>query len=271
MERIERRISDASVLRLIRKWINVGVIDDGRLLLSETGTGQGQIISPLLANVYLHFVLDRWFERDVKPRLRGKASEIRYADDAVICFQYREDAEKVLQVLPKRFARYGLTLHPEKTRLVEFGRAALARATRAGTKPDTFDFLGLTHKCALSRRGKFTVHVKTMKKCLRRSSRPSQHGAASIGTTPRTNNKLSSMQNFGATTGTMAAQRTTTASGRSIGSSSGPGRNGLSEGRGTAPQLGDVRAAPAPPPAAASADRTPLGQSGESYLRNPLR
>jgi RNA-directed DNA polymerase len=169
IEMIERRISDASVLRLIRKWINVGVIDDGRLLLSETGTGQGQIISPLLANVYLHFVLDRWFERDVKPRLRGKASEIRYADDAVICFQYREDAEKVLQVLPKRFARYGLTLHPEKTRLVEFGRAALARATRAGTKPDTFDFLGLTHKCALSRRGKFTVHVKTMKKRLRRS------------------------------------------------------------------------------------------------------
>jgi group II intron reverse transcriptase/maturase len=169
MEMIERRISDASVLRLIRKWINVGVIDDGRLLVSETGTGQGQIISPLLANVYLHFVLDEWFERDVKPRLRGKAFEIRYADDAVICFQYREDAEKVLQVLPKRFARYGLTLHPEKTRLLEFGRAALARATRAGTKPDTFDFLGLTHKCALSRRGKFAVHVKTMKKRLRRS------------------------------------------------------------------------------------------------------
>lgn len=169
MEMIERRISDASVLRLIRKWINVGVIDDGRLLVSETGTGQGQIISPLLANVYLHFVLDEWFEREVKPRLRGKAFEIRYADDAVICFQYREDAEKVLQVLPKRFARYGLTLHPDKTRLVEFGRTALARATRAGTKPDTFDFLGLTHKCALSRRGKFAVHVKTMKKRLRRS------------------------------------------------------------------------------------------------------
>jgi len=169
MEMIERRISDASVLRLIRKWINVGVIDDGRLLESETGTGQGQIISPLLANVYLHVVLDEWFEREVKPRLRGKAFEIRYADDAVICFQYREDAEKVLQVLPKRFARYGLTLHPEKTRLVEFGRAALARAIREGTKPATFDFLGLTHKCALSRRGKFTVQVKTMKKRLRRS------------------------------------------------------------------------------------------------------
>jgi RNA-directed DNA polymerase len=169
MEMIERRISDASILRLIRKCINVGVIDDGRLLQSETGTGQGQIISPLLANVYLHFVLDEWIEREVKPRLRGKVFLIRYADDAVLCFQYREDAAKVLTVLPKRFAKYGLTLHPEKTRLVAFGREALASADRAGTKPDTFDFLGLTHKCARSRRGKFTVHVKTMKKRLRRS------------------------------------------------------------------------------------------------------
>jgi RNA-directed DNA polymerase len=169
MEMIERRISDASILRLIRKWINIGVIDDGRLLVSETGTGQGQIVSPLLANVYLHFVLDQWIERDVKPRLRGKVSVIRYADDAVLCFQHREDAEKVLQVLPKRFARYGLTLHPEKTCLVEFGRQALTRAIRAGTRTATFDFLGFTHKCARSRRGKFTVQVKTMKKRLRRS------------------------------------------------------------------------------------------------------
>jgi RNA-directed DNA polymerase len=169
MEMIEERISDASILRLIRKCINAGVIDDGRLLQSETGTGQGQIISPLLANVYLHFVLDMWIEHEVKPRLRGKVFLIRYADDAVLCFQYREDAEKVLTILPKRFAKYGLTLHPEKTRLVAFGREALANASRAGTKPDTFDFLGFTHKCARSRRGYFTVHVKTMKKRLRRS------------------------------------------------------------------------------------------------------
>jgi group II intron reverse transcriptase/maturase len=169
MEMVERRISDASILRLIRKWINVGVIDEGRLLVSETGTGQGQIISPLLANVYLHFVLDEWFESAVKPRLRGKASVIRYADDAVLCFQYREDAERVLHVLPQRFAKYGLTLHPEKTRLVAFGRQAFANAKRTGERAETFDFLGLTHKCAISRRGKFTVHVKTMKKRLRRS------------------------------------------------------------------------------------------------------
>jgi hypothetical protein len=94
MEMIEKRISDGSVLQLIRKWIQVGVIDEGRLLVSETGTGQGQTISPLLANIYLHYVLDKWFEQEVKPRLKGTAYEIRFADDAVLCFQYREDAEK---------------------------------------------------------------------------------------------------------------------------------------------------------------------------------
>jgi len=169
MAMIERRISDASILRLLRKWINVGVIDEGKLLVSDTGTGQGQIISPLLANVYLHHVLDEWIEHEVRPRLRGRVFEIRYADDAVLCFQHREDAEKVLRVLPKRFAKFGLTLHPEKTRLVAFGRQALAQAERRGSKPETFDFLGFTHKCARSRRGKFTVHVKSMQKRLRRA------------------------------------------------------------------------------------------------------
>jgi len=169
MAMIERRISDASILRLLRKWINVGVIDEGKLLVSDTGTGQGQIISPLLANVYLHHVLDEWIEHEVRPRLRGRVCEIRYADDAVLCFQHREDAEKVLRVLPKRFAKFGLTLHPEKTRLVAFGRQALAQAERRGCKPETFDFLGFTHKCARSRRGKFTVHVKSMQKRLRRA------------------------------------------------------------------------------------------------------
>lgn len=139
MEMVEKRISDASILRLLRKWINVGVIDEGRLLVSETGTGQGQIISPLLANVYLHYVLDEWFENEVKPRLKGQAFEIRYADDGLLCFERREDAEKVLAVLPKRFAKFGLTLHPEKTRLMHFGRLALEKAERDGAKPETFD------------------------------------------------------------------------------------------------------------------------------------
>lgn len=169
MAMIEKRISDASILRLIRKWINVGVIDEGRLLVSNTGTGQGQIISPLLANVYLHVILDEWFEKEVKPRLKGKAFEVRYADDAALFFQHREDAEKVLEVLPKRFEKFGLTLHPQKTRLIEFGRSAYWRAQRKGSKLDTFDLLGFTHLGTQSRRGKFTVHVKTMKKRLRRS------------------------------------------------------------------------------------------------------
>src|SRR5246500_4466971 len=168
MEMIEKRVRDRSVLRLIRKWIQVGVIEEGRLLVSETGTGQGQTISPLLANIYLHYVLDEWFENEVKPRLRGEAHEIRFADDAVLCFQYKGDAERVMEVLPKRFAKYGLTLHPEKTRLVEFGRHAEVNAKRQGKKPATFDFLGHTHVCARSRRGKFTVHVRTMKKRFRR-------------------------------------------------------------------------------------------------------
>jgi hypothetical protein len=136
-----------------------------RLPLSRTCFTQ---ISPLLANIYLHGVLDEWFENEVKPRLRGAAHEIRFADDAVLCFQYKEDAEKVREVLPKRFAKYGLTLHPEKTRLVEFGRYAEVNAKRQGKKPGTLDFLGFTHICTRSRKGKFTVHIRTMKKRFRR-------------------------------------------------------------------------------------------------------
>ena len=155
---------------MIGKWINVGVIEDGRLLISETGTGQGQVISPLLANIYLHYVLDEWFETVVKPRLRGEAYEVRFADDFILCFQYREDGEKVLDVLKKRFQKYGLTLHPDKTRLMEFGRKALAKSEKpGGPKPATFDFLGFTHICKRSRKGNFTIHVCTMRKRLRRS------------------------------------------------------------------------------------------------------
>ena len=166
---IEKRVIDGSVLRLIGKWIKVGVIEDGRLLVSETGTGQGQPISPLLANIFLHYILDKWFEDEVKPRLKGEAYEIRFADDAILCFQHKEDAEKVLEVLPKRFEKYGLTLHPEKTRLIEFGRYAAKSAGKQGKKkPATFNFLGFVHICARSRQGKFTVHVKTVAKRLAR-------------------------------------------------------------------------------------------------------
>ena len=170
MEWIEKRVRDGSMLRLIGKWIHAGILEDGRLLVTQTGVGQGQVISPLLANIYLHYVLDEWFEDVVKPRLRGEAYEIRYADDFILCFQYREDAEKVLAVLGKRFAKYGLTLHPEKTRLLEFGREAWRQWEEAGgPKPGTFDFLGFTHIGRRSRRGNFTVHVRTIRKRLRQS------------------------------------------------------------------------------------------------------
>jgi group II intron reverse transcriptase/maturase len=170
IEMIEKRVSDGSILRLIGKWINVGVIDDGRLQVTKTGTGQGQVISPLLANIYLHYVLDEWFELLVKPRLKGEACEIRFADDFILCFQYREDAEKVMEVLTKRFAKYGLQLHPDKTRLMEFGRQALTKSEEPGEqKPATFDFLGFTHICKRSRQGKFSIHVRTMRKRLKRS------------------------------------------------------------------------------------------------------
>ena len=170
MEMIERRVGDGSLLRLIRKWIHVGVLEEGRLLHSEKGTGQGQVISPLLANIYLHYVLDEWFEQEVKPRLRGRAYEVRYCDDFILCFEHREDAERVLRVLPQRFARYGLELHPEKTRLLAFGRHAAAQARRRGEgKAATFDFLGFTHIGARSRRGRFTVHVRTRRTRVRRA------------------------------------------------------------------------------------------------------
>jgi len=170
MELIEKRVRDGGMLRLIGKWINAGVLEDGRLLVTQTGVGQGQVISPLLANIYLHYVLDEWFEDVVKPRLRGEAYEIRYADDFIVCFQYREDAERVLEELRQRFEEYGLRLHPDKTRLIEFGREALTRSEAGGgPKPATFEFLGFTHICQRSRRGKFTIHVRTMRKRLRRS------------------------------------------------------------------------------------------------------
>jgi len=170
MELIERRVKDGSILRLIGKWINVGVIEDGRLLHSKTGTGQGQIISPLLANIYLHYVLDEWFEEVVKPRLEGEAYEIRYCDDFILGFQRKGDAERVLRTLHKRFAKYGLSLHPEKTRLIEFGRFAAQDAKRrGGRKPETFDFLGFTHICSTSRKGNYTLRVKTMRRRMSRS------------------------------------------------------------------------------------------------------
>lgn len=168
MEMLQQRITDEHLLRLIGKWLKVGVIDDGRLLLSENGTYQGSVISPILANLYLHEVLDRWVEKDVKPRLDGEMKLYRYADDFIATFQFKSDAQRFLQVLHKRFEKFGLKLHPDKTKMIHFGRSAWKKSQRTQTKPATFNFLGFTHYCGRTRKGKFIVRVKTMAKRLSR-------------------------------------------------------------------------------------------------------
>jgi RNA-directed DNA polymerase len=171
---VHKRVRDGVILRLISKWLNAGVMEDGGIEYPDAGTPQGGVISPLLANVYLHEVLDEWFARDVVPRLVGRAVLVRYADDVVIIFSCEGDAHRVADVLPKRFARYGLTLHPQKTRLVDFRRPD-RRPLPSGENdaghvgPGTFDLLGFTHYWARSRKGYWVVKQKTAKDRLRRS------------------------------------------------------------------------------------------------------
>ncbi len=171
---LRQRVCDGVLWRLIGKWLNAGVMEDGNVTYPETGTPQGGVISPLLANVYLHYVLDEWFEREVKPRLRGKAYLIRYADDFVIGFTEEEDARRVLEVLPKRFGKYGLALHPDKTRLVPFQKPphqASGKGNGSGDQPGTFDLLGFTHFWGRSRKGRWVVMRKTASSRLTRAVR----------------------------------------------------------------------------------------------------
>lgn len=160
-EMLDGRVRDGVIRRQIDKWLKAGVMFGGRTSRPVLGTPQGGVISPLLANIYLHEVLDRWFEEEVLPRLKSRAFLVRYADDAVLVFSDRRDAERVLEVLPKRFARYGLRLHPEKTRLVRFERPRRHDRPRSSDRPETFDFLGLTHYWGRSRRGNWVVKRKT--------------------------------------------------------------------------------------------------------------
>jgi len=160
-EILSRRVRDGVLVRLIGKWLNAGVMEGLVLRHPEAGTPQGGVISPLLANIYLHEVLDEWFVRDVQPRLSGRAVLVRYADDFVFVFARKDDAERVLDVLPKRFGKYGLTLHPDKTRLVPFHRPD--RNDGEDDRPGTFDLLGFTHHWGLSRKGKWVVKKRTAK------------------------------------------------------------------------------------------------------------
>jgi len=166
MEMLRERVVDGSLLRLIGKCLHVGVLDGEEYSEPEEGTAQGSALSPILGNIYLHHVLDVWFERDVIPRLRGKACLIRYADDGVIAFEREDDARRVMGVIAKRFERYGLRLHPEKTRVVRYERPR--RGDSTGKGPGTFDFLGFTHYWHRSRRGYWVPRIKTRKARLRR-------------------------------------------------------------------------------------------------------
>ena len=166
-ESIRRRVSDGGILRYIGKWLNAGVLDEGKLSYPEKGTPQGGVISPMLSKIFLHTVLDEWFEREVTPRMRGRCFMIRFADDVVIGFEREDDARRMMDVLPKRFTRFGLTVHPDKTRLVPFGRPR--RDDESGRGSGTFDFLGFTHYWAKSRRGFWIIKRKTKRKRLSRA------------------------------------------------------------------------------------------------------
>jgi group II intron reverse transcriptase/maturase len=162
---VEHRVGDRRVVRLIQKWLNAGVLEDGKRTRSELGTVQGGSISPLLANIYLHYVFDLWVHQWRTRHARGDVIVVRFADDFVVGFEHRDDAERMLAELRERFARFGLALHPEKTRLVEFGRWAVENRQKRGEgKPETFNFLGFTHICAKTRKGWFTVLRQTMRK-----------------------------------------------------------------------------------------------------------
>ena len=166
-EIFQKRVRDGVLVRLIGKWLNAGVMEKKVITYPESGVPQGGVVSPILSNLYLHEVLDTWFEFVVKPRLKGRAFMVRFADDAVLVFERQEDAGRVMTVLPKRFARYGLKLHPDKTRLLCFRRPSTKAAdTERGA---TFNFLGFTHFWAKSRKGYWVIKRKTAKDRFARS------------------------------------------------------------------------------------------------------
>jgi len=162
MRFLEHRVGDKRIIRLIKKWLTAGVLEDGELTVSEKGTAQGAVISPLLANVYLHYVFDLWAERWRRHEATGEIIIVRYADDLIVGAEHEADARRFLDQMCQRFEEFALTLHPDKTRILEFGRHAATNRERRGLgKPETFDFLGFTHICAKGRNGGFFVKRKS--------------------------------------------------------------------------------------------------------------
>jgi RNA-directed DNA polymerase len=167
---VELRVGDPRIISLIRRWLKAGILEDGELHPNEEGTPQGGSISVLLSNLYLHYVLDLWFDQVVKPRLKGEAYLVRYIDDFVVCFQYRADALRLQNALRKRLGKFGLELEPRKTKLVEFGRFAQHHASKRGRKrPETIYFLGFILYCTRNQQGNFKVGLRTEKTRLQRS------------------------------------------------------------------------------------------------------
>ena len=159
---VEHRVGDKRIVRLIQKWLRAGILEDGTVTVSDRGTGQGSVISPLLANIYLHYVLDLWVERWRRHEATGDMIIVRYADDLVAGFEHEADARRFLDEMRAPFAEFSLSLHPDKTRLIEFGRHAAANREQRGLgKPETFDFLGFTFISGKSRNGKFLIHRKS--------------------------------------------------------------------------------------------------------------
>jgi group II intron reverse transcriptase/maturase len=171
LEMLRQRIGDPRIIRLIARMLKGGILEEGLVKATEEGTPQGSILSPLLSNIYLHYVLDLWFRRVEEPRCRGEAYYFRFADDFVACFQYPEDARGFMERLESRLGKFGLSLAKEKTRRIEFGRFARKDAYRRGEKPAEFTFLGFTHYCGKSKNGHFKVKRRTSRKKFAQSLR----------------------------------------------------------------------------------------------------
>ena len=166
---VKKRVNDGTIIRFIGKWLNAGVLDGQALTHPTEGTPQGAVISPTLSNIYLNYVLDDWFVKAVKPRMKGRCFLIRFADDFIVGFEYEKDACRFMAVLPKRFARYGLTINPEKTKLIKFGRPTEDGLEGSASGNGTFDFLGFTHYWTRSRKGNWVIKRQTARKRLRRA------------------------------------------------------------------------------------------------------
>src|SRR2546425_3859982 len=187
---LNHRIGDKRVLRLVTRMLKSGVMEDGLVRASDEGVPQGGNVSPILSNVYLHYVLDLWFERRFRRQCRGEAYYFRFADDFLACFQYRADAERFLREMKARLEQFHLEIEPGKTKLLSFGRFAEREATRRGKKPETFDFLGFTHYCGKTRHGHFKVKRRTSKKKFRAKLKEVQEWLRREGSDPKKRGRL---------------------------------------------------------------------------------